>query len=192
MAGKTFVRILAIIFGIVAIVLTIMSFAYGAFGLDIGWIVLVLFSITMMINGVDNIVEGYAKASDQKLVKVLKIVFGIVVIIIAFIVFFGALADPTGTLEFMYYVFSIAVIILGIEKIIGGAIAKDERVGYRVGQIFLGGFYIIIAIIILVYYNVGAVVVILFIQISLIINGILMIYYGATGQKSDYKPTVLQ
>ena len=168
-------RIMQVVFGIIAIILSIYIILNP--GLATVSLVLVL-SILLFIVGIEKIISGIFVKNKSRLAT---IGLGILVIILAGI----AIAFPVGTTIFLILILAFALLFDGISRVVHGIGHKENNKIHRFFGIAVGIISIILAIFIMVSPSAGMIFVSFIIGLSLLITGIQILTSGVIGKESQ-------
>jgi uncharacterized membrane protein HdeD (DUF308 family) len=174
-------RMLQIIFGSIAILLSIvvLSFLVVFPGATLLGLILIL-SIVFLIVGIERIAVGLASLSSKK-TRITNIVLGLV--IVGFSIFL--MQFPIVTSAFLVILGAVALLISGIARIIQGI--SRELPKFSKGLVIgVGVLSIVISLIIIANpIKVGLVLLVIMLTATLLIAGIEMILLGARGTRRD-------
>jgi uncharacterized membrane protein HdeD (DUF308 family) len=165
--------------GLIAVILSIYIIAYPARATVS---ILYILSIVLLVIGIGQVLSGIFIKRKSRLAS---IVLGIIVIILAITL----LAYPVGTTVIAVILLAIALLFVGIERIVHGVGNKERRRWARAFSIGVGVIAIAVSIAIMVSPVFGARLVGVIVGIALLIIGIEMIIAGITGKRQQLLPT---
>ena len=142
---------------------------------------LLIFSIAIMVAGLSRIINSI---SDEKLgnaAVIWKFLTGILAIIVGLIVFFNTFTQPIFTIHILIFIFALALLGIGISRIIVGLLTSDFHTWYRVFLIIVGFLTIGLSVIVLISPSLGFLILILLLSISLLFNGFASLINGIVG-----------
>jgi uncharacterized membrane protein HdeD (DUF308 family) len=165
--------------GLIAVILSIYIIAYPARATVS---ILYIFSIVLLVIGIGQVLSGIFIKRKSRLAS---IALGIIVIILAITL----LAYPVGTTVIAVILLAIALLFVGIERIVHGVGNKERRGWARAFSIGVGVIAIAVSIAIMVSPVFGARLVGVIVGVALLIIGIEMIIAGITGKRQQLLPT---
>lgn len=174
-------RMLQIIFGSIAILLSlvVLSFLVVFPGATLLGLILIL-SIVFLIVGIERIAVGFSPLSSKK-TRIINIVLGLA--IVGFSIFL--MQFPVVTSAFLVILGAVALLISGIARIIQG-ISREMPKFSKGWVIGVGVLSIVISLIIIANpIRVGLVLLVIMLTATLLISGIEMILLGARGTRKD-------
>ena len=178
-------RILFILLGLLMIFLAIASFFFPEAFL---WGVMVVASIAILTAGMAFIIEGAINKELKTIVRILAVIAGIFAGIIGIILMIRSIVDPLAGLDLFLFIVAITLLVLGIYRIVEGIGTKSYPGWYRVLGVIVGILEIIFSIIIFIDTALGALFVIVFVQIWLIIEGVSRIIQAFLPSKEVESP----
>lgn len=148
-------------------------------------VVLLLFilAISLLILGAARIINGSSNEKLKNSVKAWKVISGIAAIILSVIGIVYLLIDPTLSLTIVIIVFGIALLLIGIGRIITGLINNKFKNWYRYLLVLVGLITLILSILVLLYPNIGLMIIVIMLGLPLLLNGILKMILGIIGKE---------
>jgi uncharacterized membrane protein HdeD (DUF308 family) len=137
-----------------------------------------LLGIALIMVGISKIIEG-GLAQSTKGSRGISIGIGIISIIGGIF----ALANPVAAIATLIWIISIFILIHGIGLIASGILTRDSSKGSRIGTMILGAFAVGFASILLASPGLALVMMIMFLSLGLLFNGIASILSGITGNR---------
>jgi uncharacterized membrane protein HdeD (DUF308 family) len=167
--------------GVIAIILSIYVIAYP--GIAVVTIIIIL-AIVLMVIGIFEIITGiFALGANRS--RWGSVGLGVLALIISGI----ALAFPVGATAFVIILLAIALLFIGISRVIRGVGDKHSRGWARGFSIGVGALAIVLSGMIMVSPHFGAALVGLILGIALLILGIEIIVSGISGRKMSMMPS---
>ena len=142
---------------------------------------LMILSIAIMVAGLSRIINAI---SDEKLgnaAAIWKFITGILAIVVGLIVFFNTFTQPILTIQILIFIFALALLGIGISRIIVGLLTSDFYTWYRALIIIVGFLIIGLSVIVLFSQGLGFLILILILSISLLFNGFAKLINGIVG-----------
>lgn len=170
------IRIAEIILGAITIALA----AFVISSPDTTTVILVtLLGLSLIFTGIARIIVGGVVKQISKGYRAINIGIGVISIIGGIF----AIANPITAIATLIWIVSIFILIHGLGLIGSGIISKGVDKGSRVSGIVLGGIAVAFASILLAYPELFAGMVIIFLSLGLLFNGIASIVSGITGNR---------
>jgi len=170
----TWVRIIQFIAGGIAIALSGFILANP---IPTTWFLLTFLGISFLVVGISSIIIGISRRSDLKSTRAIHIGIGIVAIIGGFFI----LAHPIAALATLIWFISIFVFIYAAGLIASGFARYNLGKGARIARIIIGVIVLILSGLLLEYPGFALSMMIIFLSINLLIQGIERIISGAIG-----------
>ncbi|HSA75026.1 MAG TPA: DUF308 domain-containing protein [Candidatus Nitrosocosmicus sp.] len=174
----SWMRILQIVLGGIAIILASIALFFPAFAFIS---VVYISAIVLLVVGIERILVGIFSRSPGSS-RWGNIGLGILVLIISGIV----LAFPLSSALFVVILLAVALLFDGIARIVHGVGDKSIGKGSRAFAIIAGIIEIGMSILIFASPLLGAAIAGIFISIALLIVGIQIVVAGATGSRISY------
>ena len=171
----TWMRIVQIIMGGIAIALSGLIVANPD---ATTWFFVTFLGIALIVIGISSVMGGFVNRSASKGKRFVDIGIGIIALIGGFF----TLANPIAAVETLLWFVAIFVLIHGAGFIGSGLSTKDQSKGSRIGKIIIGGIVVALSAFLLANPGFTLVMMIIFLSISLLIQGIGSIISGAIGQ----------
>jgi len=140
--------------------------------------------IALIMVGISKIIEG-GSAQSTKGSRGINIGIGIISIIGGIF----ALANPVAATATLIWIISIFILIHGLGLIASGISTRDSSKGSRIGTMILGAIAVGFASILLASPGLAVVMMIMFLSLGLLFNGIASILSGITGNRR-ISPTI--
>jgi len=137
-----------------------------------------LLGFALIMIGISKIIEG-GLAQSTKGSRGINIAIGIISIIGGIF----ALANPVAAIGTLIWIISIFILIHGLGLIASGIATRDAAKGSRIGSMILGAIAVGFASILLAYPGLAIVMMIMFLSLGLLFNGIASILSGITGTR---------
>ena len=140
---------------------------------------ILLLGIALLMTGISRIIVGAAAKQASGSSRGISIGTGVISIIGG--VF--AIANPVAAVATLIWIVSIIILIHGLGLIGSGIVSRGVDKGSRISGIVLGAIAVAFASILLSYPGLALVMMIIFMSIGLLFNGIASIVSGITGNK---------
>jgi len=140
---------------------------------------LIFLGISLLVVGISSIINGIAHRTATKGTRAINVGIGIVAIIGGFF----TLAHPIAALASLIWLVSIFVLIYGAGLVASGFIRHDQGKGARIARIIIGAIVVIFSGLLLEYPGLTLSMMIFFLSINLLIQGIERIISGAVGHR---------
>ena len=137
-----------------------------------------LLGIALIMVGISKIIEG-GLAQSTKGSRGINIGIGIISIIGGIF----ALANPVAAIATLIWIISIFILIHGLGLIASGISSRDVTKGSRIGTIIVGAIAVGFASVLLASPGLAIVMMIMFLSLGLLFNGIGSIVSGITGNR---------
>jgi hypothetical protein len=142
-------------------------------------ILVILLGLSLIFTGIARIIVGGVAKQISKGYRGINIAIGVISIIGGIF----AIANPIAAVETLIWIVSIFILIHGLGLIASGIVSKGVDKGSRVSGIVLGGIAVAFASILLAYPELFAGMVIIFLSLGLLFNGIASVISGITGNR---------
>ena len=173
--SPSWIRMAQIGLGIIILILSILVLLNPVLG---SISVIIILALLLLFAGIEKIISGIAFPGRARL---FSIGLGVIVVIIAAI----ALVYPAGASVVVVLLLGIALLVEGISRIVHG-LRGPRRSGWsRYFGIGVGALSIILAIVIIVYPNIGLALAGILIGIALLITSIHIISAGLRGRRRN-------
>jgi uncharacterized membrane protein HdeD (DUF308 family) len=167
-------RAFDVIFGLIAVVLSVVVLAYQE--LAILTMIFVL-SIVLLVTGIARIFTGIFARYLSDGIRAANVAIGIVAIALGII----AIVYTDLTTQLLIYILSFALLLNGVARLVIGGFAKAFPKWLRGFFAVVGILTIILAAIVFVYSDFGFLALILLLSFTFMFNGIARIIQGITG-----------
>ena len=134
--------------------------------------------IALIMIGISKIIEG-GLSKSTKGSRGINIGIGIISIIGGIF----ALVNPVAAISTLIWIISIFILIHGLGLIASGISTRDSTKGSRIGTMILGAIAVGFASILLASPGLAVVMMIMFLSLGLLFNGIASILSGITGNR---------
>jgi len=170
------IRIAEIILGVITIALS----GYVISNPDVTTLLLVmLLGLSLVFTGIARIIVGGVVKQISRGYRGINIGIGVLSIIGGIF----AIANPIAAIETLILIVSIFILIHGLGLIGSGIVSKGVDKGSRFSGIVLGGIAVAFASILLAYPGLALVMMIIFLSMGLLFNGIASVISGITGNR---------
>ena len=171
------IRILQIIVGIIAIVLSIAVIINPGFGIEI---LVFLLSISLFVVGIERISIAFLPYIRKSSTRIGNIVLGGLAILLSIIV----IGFPFFTIGFLVTLLALGLLFIGIARIVHGVLDKQTSKWSRVFLVAVGILSIGISFMVFANPLFGIILVTFLLAVNLLIIGIESIVHGASGKRN--------
>jgi uncharacterized membrane protein HdeD (DUF308 family) len=140
-----------------------------------------------MLMGIIRLTNAFSDEKLSNLKVVTRFITGAILIIFSIVVIFITLNDPTYSISVLIMLLAIALLIMGIGRLAVGLVAKRFDLWFRVVLMVIGIGTIILSIIIFFMPTIGAVVLLILLSVTLLINGVGRLLLGVVGPEKTEK-----
>lgn len=169
-----------ILIGLLMVLLSIVAIMYpDATNISVAF----LLSVVLMITGISRIVNA---SSDEKLSNVKAIgrfISGAFALIISVVAMLLIISDWDTARDLWYLLVAVALLIIGIIRIVLGIQSKKFDNWFRILVIIIGILTVILSILVLLIPDLGGDIVVIMISLSLLVNGVVRVILGIIGPK---------
>ena len=181
LARSSWLRVLQIVIGSLAIILSIMIIVSSFNETPIAALTaIILFAVVLFIVGIERIASGIGTEFLSRRSRMINIGIGAVVLFFAII----TIAFPENSINFLILVVGLALLFNGIIRVIDGLRKSYEHSSQRFFRLAVGGICIVIAGFVLASEQVGLIVVTVVMVVALVIQGAEILYTGIKGEKA--------
>ena len=174
--SPAWLRIAQVVLGSIAIALSGMVLANP----DVTTLFFVtLLAISLIMVGISKIIQGALVKQLSKAPRIISIVIGIISIAGGFF----SLANPIAVVLTLIMIITIFILIHGVGHVANGIASKNESKGSRIANIIIGGIVIGFSVILYAYPGLTLVLMVMFVSIGLLFNGIGSIISGTIGHR---------
>ena len=138
----------------------------------------ILLSIIITVIGAGRISNGLGNELLNNWERGLKVLTGMILLIIATIMFVTAIRDPVTGIYYLILFFTIALLIIGFSRMARGLGADQYPKGYRIFILTVGIITTLFAVLIMLFPALGYVTLVFLLSFILILNGIARISLG--------------
>ena len=172
-------RAFDIVFGLIAVVLSVVVLAYQE--LAILTMIFVL-SIVLLVTGIARIFTGIFAKYLSDGIRAINFGIGIVAVALGLV----ALAYPNLTTQVLIYILSFVLLLNGVARLVIGGFGRAFPKWLRGFFAVVGIITIILSAVVFVYSEFGFLALILMLSFSFMFNGIARLVQGITGiQETD-------
>ena len=172
-------RAFDIVFGLIAVVLSVVVLAYQE--LAILTMIFVL-SIVLLVTGIARIFTGIFAKYLSDGIRAINLGIGIVAVALGLV----ALAYPNLTTQVLIYILSFVLLLNGVARLVIGGFGRAFPKWLRGFFAVVGIITIILSAVVFVYSEFGFLALILMLSFSFMFNGIARLVQGITGiQETD-------
>jgi len=174
--APNWLRTFDIIFGLIAVILSVIVLAYQE--LAILTMIFVL-SIVLLVTGIARILSGVFARYLSDGVRALNFGIGLVAIVLALM----ALLYTNLTTQVLIYILSFVLLLNGVARLVIGGFGKAFPKWLRAFFVVVGLLTIVLSVVVFVSSEFGFLALVLMLSFTFIFNGIARIVQGITGTK---------
>ncbi|MFX0143528.1 MAG: DUF308 domain-containing protein [Candidatus Hodarchaeota archaeon] len=152
-------------------------------------ILIIILAIAILISGIGRLLNAFFNKKLNKYGIITKFTTGLIAIIISVFVLITSIFNPTLSQILFINLYGLTLFLIGIARIIVGAITERYKKPNRILLIFVGFITLSFSLIVMVFPNVGNFVVLLLFSLTLIFNGLARIVFGFYGIRKTSKKT---
>jgi uncharacterized membrane protein HdeD (DUF308 family) len=167
-----------IVFGLLIIILAVMILIFPTTTLTF---LIYIVAFTILLGGIIRVINAF---SDEKLSNfkvIIRFLVGLILIAFSIIIIVITLIDPGYSILLLINLFAIALLIMGIGRLVIGLFAKGFDSWFRIALFIIGIITIILSIIIFFIPTIGIYALLVLISIELILNGLGRLLLGIVG-----------
>jgi uncharacterized membrane protein HdeD (DUF308 family) len=180
--SPTWLRIAQIVLGAIAIALSVAVIANP----DVTSLFFVtLLGIALIMVGISKIIEGFIVKQLSKGTRIISIIIGAISIGGGFF----SLANPIAALLTLIMVITIFILIHGAGLIGNGIASRSESKASRIANVIIGGIVIAFSMVLFALPSLTLVLMVMYLSIGLLFNGIGSIISGISGHKRSMSRT---
>lgn len=168
-----------IFIGLIIIVFSLIVIIYANMALIT---LMILLSIALLVAGVGRVYNTFSDQNLNKIGKILKFMTGLLAIIMSITIILIIVINPMFSIVFLINLLGYTLIIIGIVRIFIGIMIEKYPKKYRFVLILVGIICFVFAFLVLVFPTFGYFLVVIFLSISLLVNGIARISYVLFGK----------
>lgn len=169
-------RAFDVIFGLIAVILSVVVLAYQE--LAILTLIFVL-SIVLLVTGIARIFTGIFAKYLSDGVRALNFGIGLVAIVLGLVAMFY----PNLTQQVLIYILSFVLLLNGVARLVIGGFGRAFPKWLRGFFAVVGILTIILAVVVFVYSEFGFLALVLMLSFTFMFNGIARIIQGITGTR---------
>jgi uncharacterized membrane protein HdeD (DUF308 family) len=178
--APNWLRAFDIVFGLIAVILSVLVLAYQE--LAILTMILVL-SFVLLVTGIARIISGIFARYLSDGIRVLNFGIGIVAIVLAIV----ALLYTDLTTQVLIYILSFVLLLNGVARLVIGGFARAFPKWLRGFFVAVGVLTIVLSVIVFVSPSLGFLALVLILSFTFMFNGIARIIQGIMGtQETDF------
>jgi len=159
--------------GILFILLAVLMFIFPGATL---WVIIVVASIFLMIIGISTLIEAFENKEEMdKLTRLISIILGIVLTVLAITLFIAAFISENSGFILFTVLLGIDFLLMGAFRIYAGVINKELVSWFRVLILVIGVIMVVLGILIFISPIIGGIIVLFVVAIAFIVAGALRI-----------------
>lgn len=144
---------------------------------------MVLLAIGILASGIGRVYNAFYNKKLNKISKILKIITGIIAIVVGIIVLIFMITDPSASIVFLFSLIGYAFITIGVARIFVGIMMENYKKEYRIFLITVGIITMVFAFIVVLFPTIAYFVLITYISLTLMFNGLTRIIYEFFGKQ---------
>ena len=163
---------------LMGLLIVIISIIVLIFAFEAVVTILYIVAISLLIIGLARIINGSSNEKLENSVKFWKIFSGVAAVIISIIGIAFLVINPVLSVNVIIFVFGIALMLIGIGRILAGLVNSEFDDWYRYLLLIVGGLTLILAIIVILFPGVGLQIIVIMLTVPLMLNGLLKMILG--------------
>lgn len=167
-------RAVDIIFGVIAIALSVAVLVYPE--LAISTLILIL-SFALLVIGIARVVIGIFAKYLSDVLRAVNLGGGILACVLAIV----ALLYPQLATQMLIYLLSVALLFLGIARVVIGGFARVFPSWLRFLLVVVGLLTVVLSVVVFISPALGFLTLVLMLSLAFLLNGIVRIVSGITG-----------
>ncbi|MBY9004777.1 MAG: DUF308 domain-containing protein [Candidatus Lokiarchaeota archaeon] len=143
---------------------------------------MVLLSIAVLVSGIGRLYNAFYNKQLNKIGKILKFITGLLASIVGLIILILTIIDPSASIVLAISLIGYTFIVIGVARIFIGVMMENYKMEFRIFLIFIGVITMIFAFIVVLFPTLGYFVLILYISLTLMFNGLTRIIFALFGK----------
>ena len=144
---------------------------------------MILLSIAVIFSGIGRIYNAFYNTQLNKFGKILKLITGIIALLMGGLVLILTITVPSVSIILLISLIGYTFIIIGIARIFMGILMESYKKEYRIFLVMIGIITMIFAFTVVLFPALGYFVLITYISLTLMINGLTRIVFSLFGKK---------
>jgi len=163
---------------LLGLVVVIISLLVLIFPFQAVVILLSIIAVSLLVIGLARVINGSSNQKLENSVKVWKVLSGVSAIIFSLIGIGFLIVDPILSVNITVFIFGLALLLIGIGRVLTGLINKKFEDWYRYLLLIVGILTLILSIIVIIFPNIGLTIIVIMLAIPLLFNGLLKMILG--------------
>jgi uncharacterized membrane protein HdeD (DUF308 family) len=177
--APSWLRTFDIIFGLIAVILSVVVLAYQELAI---LTMIFVFSIILLVTGIARILTGIFARYLSDGVRALNFGVGLVAIVLALV----ALLYTNLTTQVLIYILAFVLLLNGVARLVIGGFGRAFPKWLRAFFVFVGLLTIMLSVVVFMSPSFGFLALIILLSFTFMFNGIAKIVQGITGtQETD-------
>ena len=143
---------------------------------------IILLSITLLVAGAGRVYNSFLDKNLNKIGKILKFGTGLLAIIMSITIILILVINPMFSIVLLINLLGYTLIVIGIVRIFIGIMVEKYPKKYRFILILVGIICFVFAFLVLVFPTLGYFLIVIFLSISLLVNGLARMSYVLLGK----------
>ena len=144
---------------------------------------MVLLSIAVLVSGIGRLYNAFYNKQLNKIGKILKFITGLLASIIGLIILILTIVDPSASIALAISLIGYTFIVIGVVRIFIGIMMENYQKEFRIFLVIIGILTMIFAFIIVLFPALGYFVMIVYISLTLMFNGLTRMIVVLFGKK---------
>ncbi len=172
---KENVRKVNFLMGLIVIIISILVLI---FSFQAVVTLLFILAISLFIIGLARVINGSSNEKFPNSVRAWKVISGVSAIIISILGIIFLIINPELSVNITIFVFGIALLLIGIGRVLAGLTQNKFDNWYRYLLTIVGIFTIILSIIVIIYPSIGLMIIVIMLALPMLLNGLLKMILG--------------
>lgn len=144
---------------------------------------MIVLSIAVIFSGIGRIYNAFYNTLLNNFGKILKLVTGVIAVLVGVLVLILTLTVPSVSIILLISLIGYTFIIIGMARIFMGILMDSYKKEYRIFLVMIGLITMIFAFIVVLFPALGYFVLITYLSLTLMINGLTRIVFSLFGKK---------
>ena len=177
--APNWLRAFDIVFGLIAVILSVVVFAYQELAI---LTMIFILSIVLLVTGIARILTGIFATYLSDGIRAINFGIGMVAMVLSIV----ALLYPNLTTQVLIYILSFVLLLNGVARLVIGGFGRAFPKWLRGFFVVVGVLTIVLAAVVFMSPGFGSLALILMLSFTFMFNGIARIVQGITGtQETD-------
>ncbi|MFX1504019.1 MAG: DUF308 domain-containing protein [Promethearchaeota archaeon] len=170
-------------YGLLIMILAVTIFFYSGSAIIM---LILLFSAILILSGMARIINAFSNEELTNSGAIVKFISGILLILITIYIIIAIFIDPSFSVAFVVFIYSIALFIIGVSRIFMGIAGAKYIKWFRILNLIIGIIVVILTLIILFLPDLNDSTTFSMFSIAIFLSGFTRFLLGFTG-KEKYK-----